>query len=190
MIYNKTELLKWLSQAPLCDGKEFHEGKNYDFIHSFGKEFEKEYSYSYGATKLVLIPFAEEKNYVIKIPYTGTYYSYNGYFSGSHNQYYHRSTEYYEDYNYANDGERPWDYCATEVERYIIAEDGGFAPYFAKTDLLGFVNDYPIYIQEKCSIFSKRRKHSDKENRKTADCCPSSYYRINLDWLTDFRLYA
>lgn len=189
MTYNKENILKMLSMAPIYEGFEFHEGKNGDFFGSMDNDFCNHYDYAYGATKLVLIPLNEKDDYVIKIPYTGSYYHESGYYN-SDTIYYPPRTDYY-DYIAADNDERSWDYCASEVKRYLLAEKEGFAECFAKTKLLGYVNNYPIYIQEKCITFSdckNKHKHSEEERLKTSKCC-NFYYGINKDWLTDFRLY-
>lgn len=187
MTYNKEKLLKMLSTAPLYEGIVFHEGKNDEFFASMGNDFCNFYNYANGATKLALIPVNNEDNYVIKIPYTGTYNYESGYYS---NYIYHNHKEDYWEYCAADNEERPWDYCGGEVKRYNIAAKRGFSECFAKIELLGYINNYPIYIQEKCMTFSSCRNkhlHSKEEKLKTSTYC--NYYNINKDWLTDFRLY-
>ena len=189
MTYNKEKLLKMLSTAPLYEGIVFHEGKNDEFFNSIDNDFCNYYNYAYGATKLALIPLNKNDDYVIKIPYTGSYYYKSGYYTS--NATYHPSETDYYDFIAADDETRPWDYCAGEAKRYILAEQEGLSKCFAKTELLGYVNNYPIYIQEKCVTFSDCKKnhlHSEEEKLKTSKCC-NNYYGINRDWLTDFRLY-
>lgn len=179
MTYNKEELLKMLSTAPIYSGTVFHENKNKEFLNSMKEDFSHYYSYAYGASKFVLIP--KKEDYVIKIPYTGAY---------------EEADE--EDINFqywayygSEDDENPWDYCAGEVKRYKIAKDLGFSIFFAETKLLGYINDYPIYIQEKCDTFDScmsNHKHTKEEKIKTSKCC-GDHLKINKDWLTDFRIY-
>lgn len=188
MTYNKEKILEMLSMTPLYEGVKFHEGKNDEFFNSLEDDFYNYYSYNYGATKLALIPMNDEDDYVIKIPYTGSYYHESGYFITNAN-YYPSKTEYCE-YIAADDQDFPWNYCASEVARYALAKQEGFSKCFAKTELLGYINNYPIYVQEKCITFSDSRKnhlHTEEEKLKTFKCC--NYYGINRDWLTDFRLY-
>ena len=189
MTYNKEELLQMLSNAPLSNGVEFHEGKNNEFFTSIDRKIYNHYFYAHGATKLVLIPLDEDNQYVIKIPYTGSFSYYSGYYSSYYNNYHHGREDYWEFFA-AEDDERPWDYCAGERNRYIIAKEAGFAQCLAKTELLGYINDYPVYIQEKCTVFNNckhNHKHSKYEKLITSSYC--KYYDINTDWLTDFRLY-
>ena len=189
MTYNKDALLQLLSNAPLYGGMIFHEGDNESFLTSMGPDFCNQYSYEYGASKFVLIPFDDNEKYVIKIPYTGSYNFESGYYSSSSSQHYHSGTNEYCDYYGSDYDERPWDYCAGEVQRYKKAEKYGLAECFAKTEFLGYVNDYPIYIQEKCTVSSYyKNSHSVEEQEKTSKCC-GTYKNINNDWLTDFRIY-
>ena len=190
MVYTKENLLNILQIAPLYENMIFHEGKNYDFMATMGEDFCKSFSYEHGASKFVLIPI-EKSDFVIKIPYTGYYWENEDEDDSNSENYYQIGTEEYEEYYGANEGERPWDYCATEALRYKIAKENGFEQYFAKTELLGYVNNYPIYIQERCIPLSNCRKdhrYSKKERSITSDLC-GKYYNINEDWLTDFRLY-
>lgn len=188
MTYDREKLLNMLSTAPLYKGMIFHEGKNDDFFNSMDNDFNNYYNYAYGATKLAIIPVSEKEDYVIKIPYTGCYNYESGYYI---NSFYHPTQEDYWDYCNSESDERCWDYCAGEVNRYRIAAEKGFSHYFAKTELLGYINDYPIYIQEKCITFKScqyRHIHTKEEKMITSNCC-NYYNSINEDWLTDFRLF-
>lgn len=55
----------------------------------------------------------------------------------------------------ACDGVHDWDYCSQEVCRYEMAEEEGFGDIFLETDLLGEVNNHPIYIQPYAEVLSK-----------------------------------
>ena len=184
MTYNREELLKIFASAILYEGKKFHEGMNEDLLYSLDGNFYK-YDYNHGATKLVIIP--KKEDFVIKIPYTGSYEYYSGYYS---NSIYRQGREDYWEFVAGENSFRPWDYCANEIIRYDKALENGFAKYFAKTELLGFIHNYPIYIQEKCVTLSSDRhfhRYSKEENLKTSNCY-KNYYNISIDWLTDFRL--
>lgn len=186
MVYNKEHLLQMLSSAPLYEGKPFHEGKHEDFLGAMGEDFCDRYDYAHGATKFVIIPNNPKADYVIKIPYTGCYNAESGYYLDT---FYQSGYEDYFEYCAADDEDRPWDYCAAEVKRYKIASKRGFGNCFAKIELLGFINNYPVYIQERCIVFkASNHSHSEEENKRTSNCC-DNYYGINQNWLTDFRLY-
>ena len=189
MTYNREKILKMLSNAPIYEGIQFHEGRNDEFLIAMDDDFCYDYDYAHGATKLALIPIDEKKDYVIKIPYTGSY-NYESSYYDSHNSYHHGREDYWEYYS-AEDDKEPWNYCAGEVNRYKIAEESGFSQCFAKTELLGYINGYPIYIQERCITLSNSRgKHShSKEEKETTSKICGKYCNIDEDWLTDFRLY-
>ena len=171
MTYNKETIFNLLKDLPL-DG-DFYEEKNDLFIEYIKDTF----YYDNGASKFVLIPKDPDADFVIKIPYNGSLHG----------------DDFWEEYCWAeNDADRPWDYCATEVYRFFIAKEHGLAECFAETKFLDFINDYPIYIQERCVPLSTnldRSKHSLKEKTKTLSLCGEKLDFINLNWLTDFRLY-
>ena len=190
MNYNKSEILKMIRDAKyLNPNHDFYERDNYDFTNAMGEAFSKNYIYAHGATKLVLIPIDEKKDYVVKIPYTGTGEYISGWYSSDN--YYHRSYEEYYPFQNAEGDLYEWDYCANEEIRYEIAEENGFACCFARTKLIGYTNEYPIYIQERCQTFEELRykhEHSNLEKEHTKSLCGKWFY-MNLDWLTDFKLY-
>ena len=70
----------------------------------------------------------------------------------------------------AQDGVNAWDYCSQEVCRYEMAEEEGFGDIFLETDLLGEVNNHPIYIQPYAEILSKiDGSEYDSEHRSGTD---------------------
>jgi hypothetical protein len=188
MTYNKEELLDILENLPLYEGKEFHSGDNDILMDNMSQEFNDSFYYAYGASKFVLIPFAET-DYVIKIPYTGSYNKFSGFYDDNRHYYFSGSEEYC-DYQYADSEEREWDYCESEAERYLIAEQAGLERCFAKTEFFGYSHGYPVYIQERCITFgSKRSEHTHSQEQRTTTKELCKYYNISIDWLTDFRLY-
>lgn len=153
-----------------------------------------------GATKLVLIPLDDDKDFVIKIPFTGTInYDYEEHdcdeersSSSKTSSYYDYVGESYIDFHNSGRNEGDWDYCATEANRYNIAKEEGFEIYFAETRLIGHIRDYPIYVQEKCTVFSGfTNSHDPDINKKTIKVCKDAGfdYWMPIDWLTDFRFY-
>ena len=184
MMYNKDEILKLLEDAPLTESDIFYDEYNENFMETMGADFSKKFTYSYGATKFVLIPNDENENFVIKIPYTGS--------SGYDSNYYYNDAATYIDYWSAGTEDREWDYCEAEVIRYQQAAEYGLEKCLAKTEFVGFINGYPIYVQERCKVFScNENKHSMEELKTTIDICNLWYYNSSIDgnWLTDFRIY-
>ena len=191
MTYNKEKILSALNTNVLNINNDFHEGNNDDLLLAIGNNlFDGLYHHNHGVSKIALIPDNDDIDFVIKIPYTGSYNYNSGYYSGSKNQYYHRGYEDYYPFESGTYDERPWDYCAIEVQRYAEASLEGFADCLAETKLLGFINNYPIYIQEKCITLSSSvstHTHSRGERLYTRTIC--NWGGLPCDWMTDFRLY-
>lgn len=192
MDYFKTiQPINMLKKSILHKGMDFYEDLNSTFFDSLGDGIDKIFTYNCGASKLVLIPIDPSEKYVIKIPYTGYYYSSYNYErterTGSFLHYQHT----YDRYEAGEVEAVPWDYCATEVKRYRDARKEGLERHFAKIFFYTTINGYPIYLQEKCNILSKTRKNhrfSKEERSKTYSIEHLPDVCINIDWLTDFRL--
>lgn len=93
--------------------------------------------YFFGASKVCIIP--EGADYVLKIPFNSTWYD---------------ADEEYSDFHYAtSDYNRNWDYCFAEVLCYNEAKREKVHKMFCKARLLGCVDDYPIYIQERAVTY-------------------------------------
>ena len=114
-----------------------------DVIYSFNEKYKKPFKYANGATKGVLI--FKDFGFVIKIPFI-----------------FCEGEEMYG----ARDGINRWDYCSQEVCRYEMAEEEGFGNIFLETDLLGEVNNHPIYIQPYAEVLSEM----DSENYTSNHC--------------------
>ena len=98
------------------------------------------YEIEHGVSKVVLVP--AEGDYVIKIPFNGTYYSIYDEDGDIEDE------EWSEYYNAPE--ECGWDYCAAEVEVYNMAKEHNVDCFFARTEFLCSTKNYhPIYIQEK-----------------------------------------
>lgn len=180
MTYNKEYLLKLFEKISITE--EFAELDCDMFYRELDAEIKDAFNYSYGASKFVLIP-KNSDDYVIKIPF-------NGFVEENWREGETNFLAFYE-----ADTSGGWDYCSVEAERYVKAEKAGFSTALAKTSLLCYANDYPIYIQERCEVYSDRfdyfeRRHSKEENSKTLSLIEADhFYEMNKDWLTDFRYY-
>lgn len=160
---------------------EFSENNDYPLVFA-NIEDKVDCNYNNGATKSVIIPI--EEDYVVKIPYSG-------YFT----DYYNENTET-RDYGYvdfvgANNTCNDWDYCLREVEVYSLAKEFGVEQFFCKTELMGTVNNYPIYAQEKAVIWEYIRNYDDyleedkKEMRNILMQTAGGYSSAFLCWLCD-----
>lgn len=143
------------------------------------------YHYEYGATKLVII--LPDCNFVIKIP-----------FSGSYQEFYQDDTERYEEeyveFTNAESEICNWDYCKVEANYYILAEFAGVEKYFAKTECIGAINNYPIYIQQKAEIFSEIKDPNtyskEKKSSTREKCNKEKLWCFNACWLSDLLDYC
>lgn len=137
------------------------------------------FSWACGATKLVLM-FAE-KNYVVKIPFFCKYDS-------------------EDEKECCAFCEAPmgadWNYCEAEALIYEAAARQGLGICFAKTELLGYANGYPIYIQPRAVILDDMdesdsiNNHSQEEIKKVKmQCSDASCYCFNVNWLADCNNY-
>ena len=143
------------------------------------------YHYEYGATKLVII--LPDCDFVIKIP-----------FSGSYQEIYQDRTDDYEEeyveFENADFETCEWDYCKTEVNRYNLAKNVGIEKYFAKTECIGMVNHYPIYIQQKAEIFADVKdlnSYSEEKKSSTREKCDKEdLWCFNECWLSDLLDYC
>lgn len=135
--------------------------------------FEKGYvfDYDFGATKLVIIP--QNKDYVIKIPFQGYYEDSFCYFTNANSDF-------------------DWDYCWEEAERYYRICSTPFKKFFAETIFIGYVGDYPIYLQEKCTPFNNSYKKAKEKTIKMDSFLQKHhcYYDLNTDWCIDLLKYC
>ena len=136
-----------------------------DVLYPFKDKYTKSFKSATGATKGVLI--FENFGFVIKIPFI---------FCDGDEMY------------GAQDGVNAWDYCSQEACRYEMAEEEGFGDIFLETDLLGEVNNHPIYIQPYADILGGM----DSDNYNSNHCSSTDVDRTlvkeinnneHYDWL-------
>lgn len=109
------------------------------------------WTYDCGASKVCIIFYDE--HFVIKIPFNARW-----------DKWYDR----YEDFINANACyNKEWDYCFTELIMYNRAKHKNLDSILCKTRLLGVVNEYPIYIQEKASPFVEKFPDSPYSDNRT-----------------------
>lgn len=145
----------------------------------------------HGVSKLVLDLFPRE-DFVIKIPFNGLY---QGKWDKESEEYnpYHR----WYDFKYAPTPETQmdcnWDYCNTEVEKFLEIKERGLDCFFAETKVLcSSKNFYPIYIQERVlpinecysETSSKRKTPSRKSQEKAKEIKNERRcYINNIEWI-------
>jgi hypothetical protein len=176
---------------------------------------EYKWSYNNGVTKGVLL--FSGVDFVIKIPFFGSgeyedehwegengtwygYYTFQEKFTHTPNNFqYFESKEYCEKFFGAPYTEDGWNYCDSEcyISEQSIARE--LAKCFARTILLGFAKEYPIYTQERCQIYEdarssryeeeyKNRTDKDYESLKEARS-RIDFYGCDDDWVLDFLNY-
>ena len=172
------EILKALSYGT------FNENDEADFypdvVQPFSEKYKKPFNYATGATKGVLI--FEQLGFVIKIPFCRNSEDYD---------------DYYECCNYFTgaDTDNGWDYCEAEADKYQRAKEEGISMCFAKTEKIGEIDGYPIYMQELASIYKNvdyQSSHTEEDSRQVNSICDSNnFYIFNREWLSDaFHFYG
>ena len=132
------------------------------------------YKYFYGVSKVCIIP--EGADYVIKIPF---------------NSIWDDSNEEYEDFNNATyDNYHNWDYCFAEVFYYNTAKKEKVHKIFCKARLLGYINNYPIYIQERAVTYYNKNEdmlnEEDERINSTREYCKKNGFPcFNSVWISD-----
>ena len=145
---------------------------------------DEDYEETTGATKLVII---DDNSYVVKVPLR---YVYDDCLYDAEND------EYYDDYTPLDGAPNPiddddystWDYCHSEIQYYQLAKDAGIGCLFAET--VKYCDEpYPVYLQEKCINFWKRKSppRSEKERKeRTKELSKSASYE-QKDWILNFQ---
>ena len=148
----------------------FDENDEADFypvvVQPFSEKYKKPFDYATGATKGVLI--FEQLGFVIKIPFCRNSEDYD---------------DYYECCNYFTgaDTDNGWDYCEAEANKYQRAEEEGISMCFAKTEKIGEINGYPIYMQDLASIYKNvdyQSSHTEEDSRQVNSICDSNNFYI------------
>lgn len=152
-----------------------------DFIQFYADEVEKE---DYGISKAVFFPTAFP-NVVVKIPFTAgpeeEYWYSNGSYSTAdmtgktvHRTYY--SCEMCSDRfdsawesipdNIGVELNDDWNYCEVEEILFNEAIKYGVDKFFAQTICIGYIEDYPIYVQERGRVYDQRDERPLLEEEK------------------------
>lgn len=116
---------------------------------------------NYGVSKLVII--LPDCSQVIKVPFNGSWYYGDSY--NEETDEWEEGEEVFTHFECANDmncdDARGWDYCENELIKYENAVEDGYEDLFPATTFYGYIkakfveNEYPIYLQEKCTIFDE-----------------------------------
>ena len=170
----------------IFDGELTEENFEWKIIDNLPKDFS--YDYFHGVSKCVIIPKGAE--YVIKIPFTGGESDDYDYYDEETDSYVNEEPHYW-DFEYAH-GDSGWDYCQVELILWKKARRKRIEKILCKPRLIGFINNHPIYIQERAvSLCLTPTKYYSKERTsKTSKICEEkSYPNFNLVWQTDVLEY-
>lgn len=213
MMLTKQYILKCLDQH--CDFSELTEetfvSKIVDPLTA--NECFKNWSWDNGVTKGVLI--FKDLDFVVKIPFEGMFYFTESHYVDAQGRWRYSdevmSTEEmanwkkidaddeFVKFEGANANDSDWNYCALEAEltKQAKVEDLDFC--FAATEFLGYAKDHPIYIQEKCCMFSDASSTTNKEkysNRTKSDYDSLRqvreevrFWEVDDNWVLDFLIY-
>ena len=135
-------------------------------------------SYEWGCTKLVLMP--RNCNFVVKIPFYGDMLE-------------KKNGTYIQQFSGAKEPEG-WNYCEAESILYTHAEEKEVEKYFLETYCIGFVHEYPIYVQELAVVLNEAkpcyRELSDEEIARIEKvrefCRKKNTKRFDITWIADF----
>lgn len=179
------------------------------WVHSFLNHLETEIGQKViikdGASKLVLIP--ENENYVIKIPFLGHNEEewienedypykwgdpeYDGDKAGHYEYiFYPFDGASFDGYNYDSENGENWNYCNAEVDIYELAVLAGLELYFAREELIGFIDGelggYPVYVQERAVTYNDSQKSYDKASENEIQELREKYANHGFDeWHLD-----
>ena len=182
---------------------DFNEDNGYEWVEGFINNLSIKVEVAMGASKLVLIPV--NQNYVLKIPFLGRYieewvenedYPYK---EGDPEYQWREAGEYqsiFTPFEWAaiREEDENWDYCAAETSIYELAEQEGLEGYFAAEYLLGFINDIPVYVQDKVcpaeeateSPYGSLSSHDRKEYNHYRSSASPDYNRFPPKWANHF----
>jgi len=86
-----------------------------------------------------------------------------------------------------------WDYCEAELNILKNAKACGVDICFAHQELIGDINGYPVYAQEKCVIWGQVHNYEDYNGEKRVSTenyiKRMGHYCFNECWLSDFLDY-
>lgn len=164
------------------------------------------YDYQYGATKIVFI--LPDKDFVIKIPFSGCQVD-KVITTKTEKGVERKRVSNYLKFTGAESPMREedccgWDYCQVECDIYTLAKEEAVEEFFAKTECIGFIHDYPIYVQEIAKIYvdmypfreteetEYRKKYTEEDYEKIDSLCYNhNYDYFNKYWLCDaFKYYG
>ena len=149
MNYNIDDIKVYLNSFQLNEIGEFTDRDVEDYVWRMNEKNVPDFSYDTGISKFVIIP--NHLDYVIKIPFTGSYQrNFN---------YSYESIEDIDDYSFisfCNSGTNtPYDYIAREIETYNYYKntEENFLNFLLPSEKIGECCKINIYIQPKAEVY-------------------------------------
>lgn len=146
-----------------------------------------------GASKAVIL--LPNTDYVIKIPFNSQVFKYDPEWDEDEDAENQTSKEPTHDMFFCANSliatERDWDYCEAEMNLYNAAVEDSVDTYFAAEGLLGYIDNYPVYWQQRCIPFSSLDKDSSEASRHRSEqskekCRKLGVLCFNPLWIADF----
>ena len=193
---NISEILRELNRCDFSYLTSMNSGEK--LIDPLPRSFRENYYVEEGATKIVFV--SKNENYVIKIPFCGQEPDDWGSYSCSDSRYDNSFFDCgcpscYSPFEFAGEP-NGWDYCKAEVLLYEKAKEAHLEKHFVKTTLIGYVNNHPIYLQQKATIFNDLEmsenyhyKSEEQLNRSKTLCSTNDVRCFNATWIADFIEY-
>lgn len=126
---------------------------------------EEKFDCSYGVSKCVIIPY--DADFVVKIPFNGCWYPDWDIAEEDCDDEPPQSFMYFN----SAEGDKPDDYCWSEIQKYEAAAEAGYEELLPVMELVTYIGIHPIYIQERVVPFSPfhfKRNPPSKDGMKYA----------------------
>lgn len=173
-IAERQGILNILKQIPLNEYSNF---STYNYYFQYLKEIEGDINHLHKGVSKVAIELANYPDWIIKIPFNGTHIDEEEYelllMEGEVEEgeeiFDEENEAYFIPFSHAFDNisweiSEGWNYCEVENRIYDWAEKEKLEQFFIKTEYIGDINGYPIYVQLKVSPWETVEIQKDTYN--------------------------
>lgn len=155
-------------------------------------KFPAHWSLEAGASKAVIL--LPNTDYVIKIPFNSQVFEYDHKWENEDEENQTSKEPTHDMFFGANSliaTERDWDYCEAEMNLYNAAIEDSVDTYFAAEGLLGYIDNYPIYWQQRCVPFNSLDKDSSEASERRSEQSREKCKKLGVRcfhslWIADF----